>query len=128
MDSLKPWHIAILVIGLGVLVGGVFFSIRSAGPTVTLADSMTMADVVTGELFEVALSKHGITIPLKNPSTGADTLYPVSKDDEGRWVIPTRYLGTATSSKELKPLALKDAKTGEVTIKSDKPTRITAPR
>jgi hypothetical protein len=126
MDDLKPWHIAILVIGLCVLTGGVYFSIRSSGTTVDLAESMVMADVVSGELFEVTLPERGITIPFKHPTTGSYTLYPVAKDESGRWVIPSRYLGSAVASKDPKPLALKDAKSGEVTLKSETPTKIKA--
>lgn len=121
MGDVKPWHAVVIVLGLlGLGLGG-FVTMRNSGPVVSLAKTMVVADVVTGDLYEIPIP-HGIGIPAKNPKTGTATLFPVVQSPEGAWVIPARYRSCVLP--DPKPLAVKDMKSGEVAVVSGSPSKI----
>jgi hypothetical protein len=89
----KPWQLALIIIGLlggsALVVYNLFFA--NAGPS--LADTMKVIDVNTGELFEVDLAGKGYVMPGKNPNSKKRTLLAIVKDEQdGTWFIPGRYL------------------------------------
>jgi hypothetical protein len=122
-ESVKPWQIAILVIGGLCVVGAGAYSFLFSGDTIKLSSSMTMVDVSTGELFEFDVSGGKAVFPPElNPNTGKRALLPVGKSEDGKWRIGTRYL-EGLSGVEVKPDALVDLKSGEVKVKSESASR-----
>lgn len=127
MGDVKPWHVVVMVAGVLGLVAGIVFTVRSSGPPVTLAKTLVVADIATGDLFEMPLPERGILLPVKNPKTGTQTLFPVDRTAEGTWCIPPQFRGVAASVKDPKPDALKDRQTGEIAVTTPTPTRIALP-
>ncbi len=93
MDDLKPWHIVLIIAAVGVLGFSVFrFGIGSS-PEAQMADSITMVDVETGQLYNFSLKgRRGVLVPGKNPETGKFTLMPVYQDDNDDWIVGQRDL------------------------------------
>lgn len=92
MGEAKPWQIVLIVVAfVGLAVSLYFTVLRSDGARVD--DSITMADVNTGEVFHLPIGKGGANIPGKNPKTGEATLLPVKKDENGRWVLLPKFAG-----------------------------------
>jgi hypothetical protein len=118
MDQLKPKHYILLVAAVIALVAGVYFSM--GGPEPVLTRSVVLVDVSTGQLFEFSTKDYSVVLPGKNPDTGKISLLPVRKDANGKWQISGRYLGELDRLDE-KPTAVKDRKTGEVTVSSEAP-------
>ena len=72
-----------------------------------------MADVSTGELFEFPVGGGAsISVPARNPGTGARSLLPVNEDG-GRWYLGPRERG-ALGSLGVPLAAVMDAATGEL--------------
>jgi len=90
MQGVKPWQLAVIVIGL--LVGGGLIAWQGfASDEVRLADSILLVDVTTGEIFEAPLPRgRTVGFPAKNPKTGKETLLPASQLD-GKWFVGSRY-------------------------------------
>ena len=93
MDDIKPWHIVLIVAAIGVLGFSVFkFGLGKSDESL-MADSITMVDAESGQLFSFSLKgRRGVMVPGKNPDTGKYTLMPVSKTDAGDWVVGRRDL------------------------------------
>jgi hypothetical protein len=92
MDGVKPWQLAIIILGLlggfALVAGNIF-----AGEEIRLADSVILADVRTGALFEISTKgHHGVLLPAKHPETGERTLLPVHETERGQWNIDSRYM------------------------------------
>jgi hypothetical protein len=90
MQGVKPWQLAVIVIGL--LVGGGLITWQGFSPgAVKLADSIMLVDVTTGEIFEAPLpSDRTVGFPAKSPTTGKETLLPATQI-EGKWFVGSRY-------------------------------------
>ncbi len=90
MQGVKPWQLAVIVIGL--LVGGGLIAWQGfASEEVKLADSIMLVDVTTGEIFEAPLpTNKTVGFPARNPKTGKETLLPASTSD-GKWFVGSRY-------------------------------------
>lgn len=101
MQGAKPWQIAVIIVGLlGAMV--VAFMSTMGGEEQQFADSMTVADVQTGELFTVEFGKKAIVLPMTRKGQTTATLYPVYQK-EGKWVVEERY-------REVNASAFKDSK------------------
>ena len=92
LDGVKPWQIAIIIIGLvgglGLLGWNIF-----GGERIHKADSVVMVDVNTGELFEFSVKgRKGVMVPAKHPETGERTLLPVVKSEDGKWVVSSNHM------------------------------------
>jgi len=122
MDKAKPWQIAVVVIGLLAGAGMVVMSIfNSDAPR--LANSLTVVDIETGDLFEIGVGKGMISFPIKNPNNGKVSLMPVYKGEGGHWFVASRYLGDIGTLDGIKPDAI-DASSGKVTKVGDGPRSI----
>jgi hypothetical protein len=90
MGKAKPWQIVLIVVAAVALGVSLYFSLRGDG--LDLANSVTMADVATGEVFHLPIGKgaNSATIPGKNPRTGDMTLMPIVQEN-GRWVVMEHY-------------------------------------
>lgn len=90
--KVKPWQIAIIVIGLLVGIGsGLWTLLGGGGPEVSY--SLTLVDVETGDLFEVAdYRETKFVLPAARPGSEARALLPVEKDADGSWYLTDRGL------------------------------------
>ncbi|MDF1808571.1 MAG: hypothetical protein P1U42_02645 [Phycisphaerales bacterium] len=91
MDNVKPWQIILIVLALGALV----FTVMKFGfkPSVEsqMANSMTLVDVETGQLYVANLGgKNTIIVPMRHPDSDEVALLPVFEED-GEWFLWERY-------------------------------------
>jgi hypothetical protein len=122
MDGIKPWQLAIIIIGLVGGIGLVGWNLFS-GQRIQQADSVVMVDVNTGALFEFSVKgSKSVLIPAKNPETGERTLLPVDKAEGGGWMIAARYMHAMSRYKPEERTSI-DAQ-GRVTGDSDKIKRV----
>mgnify|MGYP000558693638 CR=1 FL=1 len=121
MGDFKPWQLAVVVIGMLVLVGSVVYQCQASGRRVSLADSVIVADVLTGDLFESDLpSNKSAFFPAVHPVTKTSSLLPAFQKD-GKWYLYERYLVYVERNLKQTAAALVDPKTGELKVTSDKP-------
>lgn len=86
MDGVKPWQLAVIIIGLvgglGLLGWQIF-----GGEKIHTPSSIMLMDVVTGDRFVADVTgRRSIFLPEKNPDTGKYTLVTISKTDDGSWI------------------------------------------
>ncbi len=118
MGEARPWQIAVIVVGLIVMVGGVLY--QCSGGSVAFADSIVLVDVASGELVEAPFPKgQSVMFPATNPDTKSGTLYPAELKD-GKWFVQGRYVPYV--SKQPEPKAM-NARSGLVNTTSEKPVR-----
>ncbi len=119
MDGIKPWQLAIIVIGLvgGIgLVGWNLLSQRS----LNTPDQLILMDVTTGQRYIADVSgRKAIFIPEKNPETLEYTLLPIVKGDDGKW--RTRYVDIVRSYPPEVAKAFEDVDQGIVRPSEAKP-------
>lgn len=93
MGEMKPWQWVVVVAAV-LMIGYTAFSFLT-GSRIPNPNSITVADIETGEMFTIDTSGRKIAIlPATNPETGKRTLFPVRQDEEGRWVITQLMVGT----------------------------------
>jgi len=96
--------LAILAVG-GGLVAWHFFG----GDRLDKAEYRYLVDITTGETYRVKMSTiNMLIIPARHPETREPVLFPVERDDDGRWRVGDRYLGDLDRSEygtELHPVA-----------------------
>lgn len=118
----KPWQIALIVIGLLVGVGSAAWFVLG-GDRVTLANSILMVDVDTGDVFEVNLDRTRISNPALHPETGKLQLVRLDKDEDGTLFVNGRdldllkFLDKSITNKAVDP------KTGDLLIPPGTPKR-----
>ena len=112
MQGAKPWQIAVIVLCIIGAAAMLVFNLMG-GEKQQFASSLTLADIQTGELFDVPLGKKALVLPMTRAGQASATLYPVYQQD-GKWLIEQRY-------RDVKPDVLKNSKvynpsTGEVAV------------
>ena len=111
--KVKPWQMAVIVIGLLVGVGSMIWQmVNSDG--VDLKHQYTLIDVESGDLFDVDSTKVRLMLPAKHPETGRVALVRVAKDDKGRWYVIPRDMELLTQLDEGVNVKAIDAETGDV--------------
>lgn len=89
--KVKPWQIALIVIGLLVGAGSTIYTLLgSGGPQ--LADSVLLIDVETGQLYRASTRSKAIMLPARRPSDGKIALLRVRVDDQGKYYVTDRDL------------------------------------
>lgn len=122
MGGAKPWQIILFAVAAIVFAGSMAYSC-AGGDDVEQADSATMVDVTTGELFIAPFPERlAIMWPQKNPDTKVEALYSVQPADGG-WFLDTRFLPDIKARTDIKPEAVKDWRTGEMTVKTPTPRK-----
>ena len=113
MGEAKPWQIAVIVVGLLVLVGMLSMQfLRNDEPQ--FAKTGMYIDLKTGELVEVEYREdRALTIPAANPPSTEYTLFPVSKRDDGKWSLESKYFDSVDRYKLKGPYL--DMRSGLVT-------------
>ena len=115
MNGAKPWQIALIVIGLLAGIVGVVFAI-SGGDRVDMADSMTLVDVTTGDLYRIDAKNRSRTIPMKHGETGERVLLHARKDEAtGKWTVPQRYRVALRQFDDIETIDI-DRESGEIDI------------
>lgn len=118
MDGVKPWQLAVIIIGLVGGLGLVVWNFTgSKGPDTI--HQMTLMDVEDGTLFVADLKANKtIGIPAKNPDTERRTLIPVAREGD-TWFVPEYYRGLLDMFDN--PKAITNASTGTVNAAAGKP-------
>lgn len=97
--KVKPWQMAVIVIGLVVGVGSVIWQFMGDdGPD--LSYRLTLVDVETGDIFEISdYRRITAVLPAARPGSDARALVPIEKDKAGDWYLTEngqRMLGAVT--------------------------------
>ena len=122
MDRLKPWQIVLLVVAAVVLGGSLWISL--GGSRVPNPSDVIVADVESGDLYVLDTSGRKIVLlPATNPETGARTLFPVRKEEDGSWVI-TGIVAGELAEYEGPAAAVRDRGSRIVEVTSENPRRL----
>ncbi len=87
MNGVKPWQLAVIVLGL---LGGTGLLVWNATGEKRLrkVDELVLMDVVTGDRFVADVrGRRAVILPAKHPETMEYTLLPIAQDDDGKWRI-----------------------------------------
>lgn len=124
MEGAKPWQIVVIVVGLLAAAGSIVFQFVFAKDKVTLADTITLVDVTSGDLFKAPLPKNkAIGFPAKNPNTKESTLLPVVPR-EGKWYLDHQVLPGLEKNMKIEMKAVLDFKSGEVRTNGNTPKSV----
>ncbi len=111
----KPWQIVIIALAFVAVGASAAYMLSQSGPKIDT--KLTLIDVTTGQLYEVNLKKHRVALPARDPEKGEYRLFPVRKNDDGKWVLTDNgrgmIRGTTLAAKAV------NIETGEVLESSD---------
>jgi hypothetical protein len=120
MNDVKPWHIAVIALGLLVGLGSVVYQCRKQA--IPFADHIMLVDVTTGELIKAPLPKNkSVFFPAKNPESKQPTLYP-AVEENGAWKVEGRYLPYVADLKDPASTAI-NPKSGAIAVKGSPSTK-----
>lgn len=122
MGEMKPWQWVVVVAAV-LMIGYTAFSFLT-GSRIPNPNSITVADIETGEMFTIDTSGRKLAIlPAINPETGTKTLYPVREDEQGRWVV-TPIMAGMLAEYEGEGAALENLQTRVVRVAEGRPRRL----
>jgi len=125
MQKVKPWQIVLFVAAIGAVVFGAWWTL-GRGPKAKSTHQALLVDVTTGELYEFSTKRKGVVIPERNPDSGKISLFPVHQDEQGNWIIESRYLSDdAIAEVEGEPKNV-NYSTGRVEISNEKVKKVTS--
>lgn len=87
--KIKPLQAVILVAGAVAAIAALWWSFGRADQ-VRLADSVTLVDVQTGQLYQASVRRRTIMQPAAPPDGGEPRLVIVEKDPSGKWFLTPR--------------------------------------
>lgn len=122
MDGVKPWQLAVIIIGL---VGGLALAGWQlfGGRKLHTPDTLVLMDVSTGQRYIADVTGHkSIFIPEKNPDTQEYTLLPIVKGEDGKW--RTRHIEIVQSYPPEQRQAFENASQGIASPTDAKPKRL----
>jgi len=126
MSGAKPWQFVVLALGAAALVFTLVYSLTSGPKTPDLSTTVTVADVKSGQLFEVDSTKFFLGFPMTNPETKTATLFPVYKEDGAAdWKIQTQYVSVVRALPDSETSAMADKRQGLLKPSSELPKRFT---
>ncbi|TVQ61189.1 MAG: hypothetical protein EA379_06730 [Phycisphaerales bacterium] len=86
----KPVKIALLILGpLALVMGGAYVLLNRTQSGV--ASQFTYFDVVTGERFNASRTDRRVWVVPAPNADGERSIYPLTRDDEGQWIIQPHY-------------------------------------
>jgi len=87
--KVKPWQIAVIVLGLAIGLGSVIYSAAStdASPVKSIE---YLVDVETGDLYRADLRMRAVLLPARHPETHRICLVRIRQDDGGKWSVSKR--------------------------------------
>jgi len=118
--KVKPWQMAVIVLGVLVGVGSLVWSLASAD-TVQINYDQHYVDVETGDIYVANTKKVFVGLPGRHPSTGRYTLLRLDKNASGDWYVNARDRAVATSLEKDIQIKAVDMKSGELTDPKRKP-------
>lgn len=124
MAKVKPLHVGVVVLG-AVALGTIAYRMLSTD-RVTLLSTVTLVDVVSGQLFEFDVRDRTLLIPEINPTNGQETLFPVEQDDAGEWRISPNQLGGLKRLKQT-PAAVVDRQSGAIKTNGQPAQHVSTP-
>ena len=114
--NFKPWQMAVVVLGLLVGGGSIFYNLAFSGQ-VDLDNTVRMVDVETGELFEFTISlNRTISVPARRTQTKQIALMRIIKDEAGQWHVPSRDMALLPGLDKDVPIKAIDPETGKVLV------------
>lgn len=118
MGQVKPWQVVVIIAAIAAVGVSVYLSFGGGAP-VQLASEMTVADVTTGDLYTLPLSKKtAVMMPAVLPGTGKRVLLPATQSEAGVWTVSRRHLELLPLI-EGDPKAIANQKTGELKVASE---------
>ena len=122
MQDIRPWHYGLFGAALIAMIVSALYSCHKEELGIT--KDVHMVDVISGDQYLVTRPKSGsLTIPVKNPDTGTQTLIPCFVDKQGVCTVNEHYaVGFVKKPQALGDKSALDTKTLTVKI-SDKPVR-----
>ncbi len=122
MNKAKPWQLVVVILGFLALGVSLYFALTKE--TVQLADSVTLVDVETGQLYKSPFpSRRSVVYPATNPITKSDTLMPVDQV-EGKWFIGELFRAQVAVMPKDKVKVVENLKSGEVKVLPGEPEPI----
>ncbi|MCB9851379.1 MAG: hypothetical protein H6817_11820, partial [Phycisphaerales bacterium] len=76
-DGLKKTIMGVVAVGLGILAIYSISGFFGEDEAIKTANTRTLMDINTGDLFDFEVSPDWGPYPHKNPKTGTETLYPI---------------------------------------------------
>jgi hypothetical protein len=87
--SVKPWQIAVIVLGLLAAIGLIVYTLStSEGPHVNSV--LYLVDVESGDLYQADLEKHAVPLPAPHPVSHKVSLVRINKNADGKWAVSKR--------------------------------------
>ena len=120
MQGARPWQIVVVILGLLVGGLGVYMSLGK-DDGIEIADSMTLVDVQTGDLYRLDVSKRAALLPMTLPGTNRKALLPCFEAD-GKWFVEGRFLDFAKDIGDVSKSI--NLGTGEITVTNPNPKDI----
>lgn len=122
MGGAKPWQFVVLALGAAAIVFVVVFTAFGGDKTPDLANKITVADVNSGQLFVIDVSKMTLMVPMTNPETNSPTLFPVYKEDgQSEWKIQSQYVSVVRALPDTQTGAMADKRQGLLKPTSEPP-------
>lgn len=122
MGGAKPWQFVVLALGFAAIVFTVVYTFTDGDKTPDLATKVTVADVNSGQLFEVDVSKMALMVPMTNPETNTPTLYPVYREGgAGDWKIQSQYVSVVRALPDAQTSAMADKRQGLLKPTTEQP-------
>lgn len=125
MQQVRPWHIVLFVAAAGALAFLGYQILRGDG--IDVAHELLVADIATGEIYEIDTNGRGIALPARHPDTGERTLYPIFRGEGGEWMLESRALA-AISERNIETGTVIDKETGAITVDANRIRHINAKR
>lgn len=125
MNKVKPWQLAVIVIGLLVGVASLGYSIVQGGE-VKLNHIITLVDVQDGQLYEFDNRNTGVIIPARHPETGKIALLRVFQENN-EWKVIDRDMQLLGSLDEGVKNEVVDPASGVAKVKSGPPQKYRLP-
>ena len=85
----KPWHFAVIVVGLILGVGSTVRVLMAETPA-AVQRVIHCIDVESGDLYRIDTVRTPVILPARHPTTGRVCLVRISRDEHGTWIVRPR--------------------------------------
>lgn len=119
--KVKPWQFVVIALGLLVGAGSLGYLVFFTDGAPQVKQLMHCVDVETGEIYRINTEKNRLVLPARHPQTGRVCLLRIKKDDQGKWFVDGRDLGTIKLLDEGVENKAVDAQTGDLLLPVKEP-------
>lgn len=120
MSKVKPWQLGVIALGLLVGVGSMVWTLSSRSD-VELNPNLYLVDVETGQVYVADVSRYGMALPARHPSSKRTSLVRVTKQPDGSFEVSERDLQTLGALDEGVKVTAIDTETGKLKSPPSKP-------